>query len=144
MATNSGNINGNSSAAYFHSHHHHHNAARLGHVYNAHNANGGNTPLPPASELLSPSPNSYASSGKLQASRHPLQQHSSVASSPSMAPPSPYLLSGGGSATPTSYQQPLTEPGTPATFLNPSSVDPVCLQLILLLVVIDDLQFDCL
>jgi hypothetical protein len=66
--------------------------------------------LPPASELLSPSPAALSYPTKV---RHQLH---SVAS-PSVGPPSPYLGSHN------NYQT-LTEPGTPA-FLNPASVDPV-------------------
>lgn len=65
--------------------------------------------LPPASELLSPSP-ALPYPNKV---RHALH---SVAS-PNLGPPSPYL------GTHNTYQT-LAEPGTPA-FLNPSSVDPV-------------------
>jgi hypothetical protein len=68
-------------------------------------SSGGN--LPPASELLSPSP----------VLGYPIKARQAIHSvaSPNMAPPSPFLV------TPNNYQA-LTEPGTPATFL---SVDPV-------------------
>lgn len=80
-------------------------------IYASQNTSSSSAPgsLPPASELLSPSPAALSYPTKVR--------HLHSVASPSVGPPSPYLGSHN------TYQT-LAEPGTPA-FLNPASVDPV-------------------